>query len=138
MAKGSRQRVLIVDDVQENIKVLIELLKPEYTTFFAQSGKRGLELAEKKGPDIILLDIVMPDMDGYQVCRKLKKNANTREIPVIFISAMTEVVDETKGLEVGAVDYITKWNGLWFRNHDFHPNYSFFCYRVNKRLRKSL
>jgi diguanylate cyclase (GGDEF)-like protein len=108
MTKVSRQKVLIVDDVRENIKVLIELLKSEYKTLFAQNGERALELAEQKGPDIILLDIVMPDMDGYQVCRKLKQNENTRDIPVIFISAMSEVVDETKGLDVGAVDYITK------------------------------
>lgn len=108
MIEASKQKVLIVDDVTANIKILIDLLKPEYQTFFADSGEKALELALKNIPDIILLDIVMPQMNGYEICEKLKANRSTRDIPVIFISAMSEVGDETKGLEIGAVDYITK------------------------------
>ncbi len=108
MAKGTKQKVLIVEDVIDNIKILIDLLKPEYKTFFAENGEKALDIAQKKIPDIILLDIVMPQMDGYEVCQKLKSNPRTQDIPVIFISAMNKVGDETKGLEVGAVDYITK------------------------------
>lgn len=108
MPEKIKQKVLIVDDIKDNIKVLIDLLKPEYKTFFATNGEKALELAQNMTPDIILLDIVMPEMDGYEVCQKLKSNPITCDIPVIFISAMSEIGDETKGLEVGAVDYITK------------------------------
>lgn len=108
MAEPIKQKILIVDDVTENIRILIELLKPEYKTLFASNGAKALELAELKSPDIILLDIVMPGMDGYEVCQKLKLNSVTADIPVIFISAMNDVGDEAKGLDVGAVDYITK------------------------------
>lgn len=103
-----KQKVLIVDDIKDNIKVLIDLLKPEYKTFFATNGEKALELAQNMAPDIILLDIVMPEMDGFEVCQKLKSNPITCDIPVIFISAMSEIGDEKKGLEVGAMDYITK------------------------------
>ncbi len=108
MHEEIKQKVLIVDDVLDNIKVLIDLLKPEYKTFFADNGEKALALAQNLAPDIILLDIVMPKMDGYEVCQKLKSNPITRDIPVIFISAKSEIGDETKGLEIGAVDYITK------------------------------
>ncbi|HEY7865645.1 MAG TPA: response regulator [Psychromonas sp.] len=108
MPEKIKQKVLIVDDVIDNIKVLIDLLKPEYKIFFATNGEKALELAQNMAPDIILLDIVMPEMDGFEVCRKLKSNPITCDIPVIFISAMSDIGDETKGLEVGAVDYITK------------------------------
>jgi diguanylate cyclase (GGDEF)-like protein len=108
MPGEEKHKVLIVDDVTENIRILIELLKPEYKIFFADNGAKALELAQTKSPDIILLDIVMPQMDGYQVCRQLKANTTTEDIPVIFISAMSEVGDEAKGLDIGAVDYITK------------------------------
>ncbi|PKH02766.1 diguanylate cyclase response regulator [Psychromonas sp. MB-3u-54] len=103
-----KQKVLIVDDIKDNIKVLIDLLKPEYKTFFATNGEKALELAKNMIPDIILLDIVMPEMDGFEVCQKLKSNPITCDIPVIFISAKSNIGDEKKGLEVGAVDYITK------------------------------
>jgi len=108
MKKDEKLKVLIVDDVTDNIKILIDLLKHEYKTFFADNGEKALKLAQSKSPDLILLDIVMPEMDGYEVCRKLKSNSDTDDIPVIFISAMSEVGDEMKGLELGAVDYITK------------------------------
>ncbi|MBF0119271.1 MAG: response regulator [Desulfobacterales bacterium] len=108
MQEKELQKILIVDDVTENIKILIELLKNDYVTFFAKNGKTALEIAKTKKPDLILLDIIMPEMDGYEVCQKLKSNETTHDIPVIFISAMNEVGDETKGLEIGAVDYIIK------------------------------
>ncbi len=108
MSAATKQKVLIVDDVLDNIKILIELLKPNYKTYFADNGPKALELARNKSPDLILLDIVMPHMDGYEVCQKLKADSLTEDIPVIFISAMNDVGDEAKGLEIGAVDYITK------------------------------
>lgn len=108
MTERVKQKVLIVDDHLENIKIIIELLKSDYKTFFAQNGEKALEIAQKKQPDIILLDIVMPGMDGYEVCQQLMAERATRDIPVIFISAKNEVGDETKGFEIGAMDYITK------------------------------
>lgn len=103
-----KYNILIVDDMVENIKILIELLKSQYNVFFAKSGVEAISLAVNKSPDLILLDIIMPDMDGYTVCKHLKNMDSTVSIPIIFISAMTEVVDEEKGLMLGAVDYITK------------------------------
>ncbi len=104
-----KQRVLIVDDAPENIRVLAQVLKPLYTVRFATSGKEALDLATSGDPlDLVLLDIMMPEMDGYEVCRRIKASEKTRHIPVIFITAMNEEEDETRGLELGAVDYITK------------------------------
>lgn len=101
-------KLLIVDDSPDNIKIIIDLLQHEYTIYFAKSGPRALELAASVKPDIILLDIIMPEMDGYEVCKRLKQIKQTADIPVIFISAKNEVGDETRGLHLGAVDYITK------------------------------
>lgn len=105
-----RQTVLIVDDTPENIDVLNGILKQNYRIKVALNGQKALELAGKPGalPDLILLDIMMPGMDGYEVCRSLKSSSLTRTIPVIFISALGKIGDETKGFEVGAVDYISK------------------------------
>ena len=109
MATGvKKNKILFVDDVPTNIKVLLEVLKDEYKIIFAQSGPEAIELADKSAPDLILLDIMMPDMDGYEVCRQLKKNKKTSDIPIIFATALDEEEDETKGFELGAVDYITK------------------------------
>lgn len=108
MSKESIYKVLIVDDALDNIKILIDLLRHDYATFFAKSGKKALELATSIEPDIILLDIVMPEMDGYEVCTRLKKKRHLADIPVIFVSAKNQVGDETMGLDLGAVDYITK------------------------------
>jgi len=105
---GPPATVLVVDDVPANIQVLAQILKDRYTVIFAKSGEEALAMAQKVVPDIILLDVMMPDMDGYTVCARLKANASLSHIPVIFVSAMGEVEDETKGLEVGAIDYITK------------------------------
>jgi diguanylate cyclase (GGDEF)-like protein len=108
------QTLLIVDDTPENIKILMETLKSDYKIIFATSGEKAIELLGSKGnlPDLILLDIKMPGIDGYDVCKWLKNNDNTRNIPVIFVTASSEVSDESKGFRLGAVDYITK---------PFHP-----------------
>ncbi|MBW2303985.1 MAG: PleD family two-component system response regulator [Deltaproteobacteria bacterium] len=104
-----KQTILIVDDAPANIKVLGEALRDEYKVRMAVSGSKGLEIATSSNPpDLILLDIVMPDLDGYEVCRRLKAMKSTQNIPIIFITGKTEEEDETKGLELGAVDYITK------------------------------
>lgn len=104
-----QQKVLIVDDERFNVNVLAELLKPEYKIMAAKNGEQALKAARiANPPDLILLDIMMPEMDGYEVCRRLKADVSTRDIPVIFVTAMGDTSDETKGFEIGAVDYITK------------------------------
>lgn len=103
-----KQKILIVDDVPTNITVLTEILMSTYKMICATNGRDAVRVASSSKPDLILLDIMMPDMDGYEVCRILKKNAITENIPIIFLTAKTEEEDETKGLEIGAVDYIAK------------------------------
>ncbi len=103
-----KQSVLIVDDTTENIDVLEAILQDDYKIKAATRGKIALRIAEKSQPDIILLDIMMPEMDGYEVCKKLKENPLTAHIPVIFVTAMNEEKDEAKGFTVGAIDYVTK------------------------------
>lgn len=104
-----RKTILIVDDVSENLMLLGELLQSKYRVRAANSGTRALQVvASDPRPDLILLDVMMPDMDGYDVIRTLKAQQETRDIPVIFITAMTASADEEYGLELGAVDYITK------------------------------
>ncbi len=101
--------ILIVDDAPENLAVLSELLLPDYQVKAATNGPRALEIiASGPVPDLILLDVMMPEMDGYQVFARLKENLRTRDIPVIFVTAMDATRDEEHGLEMGAVDYITK------------------------------
>ncbi|MDM8539869.1 adenylate/guanylate cyclase domain-containing protein [Desulfococcaceae bacterium HSG9] len=105
----SKQRILIVDDEPINIKLLMETVKHDYKVSAATNGYEALRLAASENqPDLILLDIMMPEIDGYEVCRRLKRNPATQNIPVIFITAKSEDEDETKGLKLGAVDYITK------------------------------
>lgn len=102
------QRILIVDDAQENVEILGSILS-NYKRSVALNGEKALKIAfGDNKPDLILLDVMMPGMDGFEVCAKLKENPATREIPVIFITAKSEVEDETKGLELGAVDFIPK------------------------------
>jgi len=103
-----KQNILIVDDTPANIQILDETLKDEYEIYFALNGKDALQNAAAMIPDLILLDIMMPEMDGYEVCRTLKNNSLLKDIPVIFITALDQADHETKGLELGAVDYITK------------------------------
>ena len=105
----NRASVLIVDDTPANLKVLAELLSREgYHVRPVASGTLALNAAEKAPPDLILLDIAMPDMDGYEVCRRLKADSKLRDIPVIFITALTDVKDKVEGFALGGVDYITK------------------------------
>ena len=106
--KQPQWRILIVDDEPNNLQLLRQILKGKYQLSMATNGAQAIEIAEKVKPDLILLDIMMPDMDGYQTCQKLKSKPVTHNIPVIFITAKTHVVDEKKGFDVGAVDYITK------------------------------
>ena len=104
-----RAKVLIVDDTPENIQVLMAILCNDYLIIAARNGSKGLQLAASDPmPDLILLDIRMPGMDGYEVCQRLKSDPKTREIPVIFVTTMTAEEDVRKGLQLGAVDYITK------------------------------
>ncbi|OQX26724.1 MAG: diguanylate cyclase response regulator [Desulfobacteraceae bacterium IS3] len=104
-----KQRILIVDDAPENIRILAQALKTDYKTTFATAGAQAIKFAmSEEPPDLILLDIMMPEMDGYEVCRRLKAEHKTKNIPVIFITAMNQEEDETKGLDIGAVDYIIK------------------------------
>jgi diguanylate cyclase (GGDEF)-like protein len=103
-----KQTVLIVDDAPTNIEILSEVLDSEYEVLFAVSGEDALNIAFEETPDLILLDIIMPQMDGYEVCSRLKADPRTRAIPVIFVTAMDQEEDETKGLALGAIDYLTK------------------------------
>lgn len=104
-----RHIIMIVDDEPLNLKLLSGLLRDDYTLIAANSGKKALKIIHSgKIPDLILLDIMMPEIDGYEVCRALKDNEKTKDIPIIFISAMNEADDEEKGLSYGAVDYIRK------------------------------
>lgn len=102
------KKVLVVDDYKENIDILVESLIENYQVFIALNGLQALEIAEQVLPDIILLDIMMPVMDGYEALSALKDNAATKEIPVILVSALNEIGNKKKGFELGAVDYITK------------------------------
>ncbi len=106
---NSRPRILIVDDVNENLHALMNILREAYAIIAANSGEKALELAQRQPcPDLILLDIKMPGMDGYSVLAHLKANPATADIPVIFVTALSESVDEARGLTLGVADYITK------------------------------
>jgi len=106
---AGRPVVLVVDDAPTNIDVLNGILQEEYVVRAATSGDKALTVARAQPqPDIILLDVMMPGTDGYEVCRKLKADPTTSHIPIIFVTAMNEVQDETRGFELGAADYITK------------------------------
>ncbi|SFG64007.1 response regulator receiver modulated diguanylate cyclase [Duganella sp. CF458] len=101
-------RLLIVDDAMENIQILNHVLGGEHEVLFAMNGEKALELAHQHQPDLILLDAVMPGMDGYEVCAALRASSDVRDIPIIFVTALTTPEDETRALEAGAVDFITK------------------------------
>jgi signal transduction histidine kinase len=103
-----RQIVMIVDDTPTNIELLSECLGDDYELVFATSGADALELIRADKPDLLLLDVMMPGMDGYQLCSLLKGDPATRDIPVIFVTAMCQEEDEIRGLELGAIDYVTK------------------------------
>ena len=104
----SRQKILIVDDVPENIEIINGILEEDYEVFLATSGKQAIDIAVAENPDLILLDVMMPDMNGYDVCRELKSHKQFRHIPIIFLTSMNNPESEAKGLELGAIDYIIK------------------------------
>ena len=107
--EDKKPTVLIVDDMTTNLMVLSDLLDDDYTIKISKNGKKALEIANSDNEvDIILLDIMMPEMEGYEVCRQLKSNLKTKKIPVIFVTAKDNEADEEYGLNLGAIDYITK------------------------------
>lgn len=108
-----KQTIMIVDDTPINLQILIELLGGEYEIVFATNGRDAIAMAEVNHPDLILLDIQMPDMSGYEVCKTVKSMPSMNNVPVIFLTAMSQQEDEIVGLKLGAVDYITK---------PFHPD----------------
>ena len=107
-AVDSRPKLLLVDDEPTNLQVLRQILQDDYRLFFAKDGDKALEMAARERPDLILLDVMMPGMTGYEVCTRLKQDEMTVSTPVIFVTALADVDDEARGFEVGAVDYITK------------------------------
>src|SRR5262252_2989134 len=109
MSTEEKKMLLVVDDAPANVQIVNSILKDTYKIRVATNGAKALELAKgTPPPDLILLDIVMPEMDGYEVCTRLKASPETRDIPVIFLTGQTETEDETRGFETGAVDYIHK------------------------------
>lgn len=104
----TRQTLLLVDDEPTNLQVLRQILQDDYRLLFARDGDKALELAERERPGLILLDVMMPGVTGHEVCARLKETQATAGIPVIFVTALSDVEDEAKGFELGAVDYITK------------------------------
>lgn len=106
--KTKHSSILIVDDNLTNIQILNEMLRSEYVIFFATNGHDAIKIASKEQPDLVLLDIMMPEMDGYEVCIRLKNDLCSKLIPVIFVTSMGKEEDEAKGFALGAVDYITK------------------------------
>jgi len=108
MSDNIKFKVMVVDDTETNIDILVETLSDKYKIMVAIDGESALQDIEQNSPDLVLLDIMMPGIDGYEVCRILKSNPSTMNIPIIFVTALSEKEDEAKGLRLGAVDYITK------------------------------
>lgn len=109
MLNTQQDTILIVDDIPTNIKVLLDFLHySNFSVSVAKNGESALKKAQEELPQLILLDVMMPGIDGFETCRRLKANPKTKDIPVIFMTALSDVVDKVKGLQVGAVDYITK------------------------------
>jgi putative two-component system response regulator len=107
-AVSSHATVLVVDDTPANLTLLAQVLKPHYRVQLAVSGAKALEICRRQPPDLIVLDVMMPELDGYEVCRQLKAAAATRRVPVIFLTALTRTEDESAGFEVGGADFIHK------------------------------
>ncbi len=101
--------VLIADDTPENLSVLFDfLIANDFKVLVAENGEDALENAKEEHPDLILLDVMMPGIDGFETCRQLKNNPQTQDIPVIFMTALSDTLEKVKGFELGAVDYVTK------------------------------
>ena len=105
---GRRQRILIVEDVKLNAQILVNALKDTYDLRVAHNGVEALAMVREEMPDLILLDIIMPEMDGYEVCARLQSDPNTRDIPILFLTALEGDQNEAYGIELGAMDYIRK------------------------------
>ena len=108
MNKPNKYKVLIVDDEDANIIVLTDILEPEYEVIVAKSGRGAINAAKMYLPDVILLDIIMSDMDGYEVLAALKNDEKIKDIPVIFVSGLKDIDDRKKGISLGASEYISK------------------------------
>ena len=109
MSEPSRPMVLVVDDSPDGLQILNEILKRQYDVRLARSGEQALQAAQQNPrPDAILLDIMMPGMDGYEVCARLKASNATKDIPVIFLTAKADIDDAQRGFDLGGADYITK------------------------------
>jgi putative two-component system response regulator len=108
MKEFACNKILVVDDSRINLEILDGLLKSSYEVYLAQDGKKALELVRKIQPDLVLLDVMMPGMDGFEVCSELKRETQTEQIPVIFLTALADTQHKTKGFSLGAVDYILK------------------------------
>ncbi len=105
---ATKQTILIVDDIPLNINILKDILQNDYNILTALSGADALSIVMSENVDLILLDVIMPGMNGYEVCKKIKAEPKTKDIPIIFISIMGEEADEALGLKLGAIDYIVK------------------------------
>ena len=105
---GAKNRLLIVDDEPTNIHILSNILSDDYEIRAANNGQRAIDAALSQSPDLILLDMIMPDIDGLTVCQRLQENEVTKDIPVIFVTSMSDPANEELGLQAGAVDYISK------------------------------
>lgn len=107
--KYKKSLILIVDDYPQNLQILGKMLKENgYKTSLSQNGEGALAFVKKKQPDLILLDVMMPEMDGFEVCERLKKSPDTKMIPVIFLTAKSSIENVVKGFDIGGVDYVTK------------------------------
>ena len=105
---AKENNILIIEDSEVSISVLTNILGGDYDLYVARNGPEGIEMAKNKLPDVILLDIILPRMDGYEVIKILKETPETKEIPIVFVTALKDVDDERKGLQLGADDYINK------------------------------
>lgn len=106
--EGQRPRILIVDDAPQNLRLLSGILRDNYRVSVAVGGREALELAAARPPDLILLDVSMPEMDGFEVCRRLKAAPASRAIPVIFVTGLAEEEGRSRGLEAGGTDFVVK------------------------------
>lgn len=122
------EKILVVDDHPGNIRVVAAMLQPNYNVLAANNGLRAIKIAEEAEPDLIILDVMMPEMDGFTVCEKLKSNEKTKDIPIIFITAKTEIDDVVKGFTLGGCDYISK---------PFNPEELFVRVNTHIELKKS-